>query len=136
MPWTSFASNLPPKEPGAPDDGGALLRLMQLVLAGVDASGSEGCRLTRDSAIVSVARALVGEATDWTAASRTATMALRDLVWRVDTARSLLLEAVGDRARKDVEALLDTADIHAFLKTALPSRPPVAEDGEEITGDG
>ena len=78
----SFAPDLPPKEPGAPDDSGALLRLMQLVLAGVDASGSDGCRLTRDSAIVSVARALVGEATDWTAASRTATMALRDLVWR------------------------------------------------------
>ncbi len=136
MPWTSFAHDLPPEEPGVPDDSGALLRLMQLVLAGVDSSGSEGCRLTRDSAIVSVARALVGEATEWTAASRTATMALRDLVWRVDTARGLLLEKVGDRARKEVEALLDTADIHAFLKTALPARPPEAEDGEEIAGKG
>lgn len=135
MPWMSFAHDLPPKEPGASDDSGALLRLMQLVLAGVDASGSEGCRLTRDSAIVSVARALVGEATDWTAASRTATMALRDLVWRVDTARGLLLDKVGDRARKDVEALLDTADIHAFLKTTL-GRPRAAEDDEEIAGDG
>ncbi|MBS1165040.1 MAG: hypothetical protein H6R00_1065 [Proteobacteria bacterium] len=132
MPWMSFAHDLPPKEQGVTDDSGALLRLMQLVLAGVDASGSEGCRLTRDSAIVSVARALVGEATDWTAASRTATMALRDLVWRVDTARGLLLDKVSDRARKDVEALLDTADIHAFLKTALPRAPRVAEDGEEI----
>ena len=135
MPWTDFAQDLPPEEPGAPDDSGALLRLMQLVLAGVDASGSEGCRLTRDSAIVSVARALVGEATDWTSASRTATMALRDLVWRVDTARGLLLDKVGDRARQDVEALLDTADIHAFLKTAL-EKPRVAEDGEEIARNG
>lgn len=135
MPWTDFAQDLPPKEPEAPDDSGALLRLMQLVLAGVDASGSEGCRLTRDSAIVSVARALVGEATDWTSASRTATMALRDLVWRVDTARGLLLDKVGDRARQDVEALLDTADIHAFLKTAL-EKPRVAEDGEEIARNG
>ena len=135
MPWTDFAKDLPPEEPGAPDDSGALLRLMQLVLAGVDASGSEGCRLTRDSAIVSVARALVGEATDWTSASRTATMALRDLVWRVDTARGLLLDKVGDRARQDVEALLDTADIHAFLKTAL-EKPRPAEDGEEIARNG
>ncbi|MCM5552423.1 hypothetical protein [Pleomorphomonas sp. NRK KF1] len=135
MPWTNFAHDLPPEEPGAPDDSGALLRLMQLVLAGVDASGSEGCRLTRDSAIVSVARALVGEATEWTAASRTATMALRDLVWRVDTARGLLLDKVGDRARKDVEALLDTADIHAFLKTALGT-PRASEDGEEIARNG
>lgn len=136
MPWTNFAHNLPPKEPGVSDDSGALLRLMQLVLAGVDSSGNEGCRLTRDSAIVSVARALVGEATDWTAASRTATMALRDLVWRVDTARNLLLDKVGDRARKEVESLLDTADIHAFLKTTLPATPRQAEDDEEITGEG
>lgn len=132
MPWTSFAHDLPPNEPGATDDSGALLRLMQLVLAGVDASGSEGCRLTRDSAIVSVARALVGEATDWTAASRTATMALRDLVWRVDTARGLLLDKVGDRARKEVEALLDTADIHAFLKASAQTPVHAPEDGEEI----
>ncbi len=136
MPWMSFAPDLPPKEPGAPDDSGALLRLMQLVLAGVDASGSDGCRLTRDSAIVSVARALVGEATDWTAASRTATMALRDLVWRVDTARGLLLDKVGERARKEVEALLDTADIHAFLKTSGPRARRNTEDDEEIAGDG
>lgn len=136
MPWTSFAHDFPPKEPGTTDDSGALLRLMQLVLAGVDASGSEGCRLTRDSAIVSVARALVGEATDWTAASRTATMALRDLVWRVDTARDLLLDKVGDRARKEVEALLDTADIHAFLKTAVPSSSLAPDDEEEIAGGG
>ena len=132
MPWTDFAQDLPPEEPGAPDDSGALLRLMQLVLASVEASGAEGCRLTRDSAIVSVARALVGEATDWTAASRTATMALRDLVWRVDTARGLLVDKVGDRARQEVEALLDTADIHAFLDNIARQRPRAPESGEEI----
>lgn len=133
MPWTSFAHDLPPNESGALDDGGALLRLMQLVLASVEASGAEGCRLTRDSAIVSIARALVGEATDWSAASRTATMALRDLVWRVDTARGLLIDKVGDRARQEVEALLDTADIHAFLNNAAPRKPHPAPDDEEIT---
>ena len=31
--------------------------------------------------------------------------------------------------------LLDTTDIHAFLKTALVA-PRAAEDGEEIAGDG
>lgn len=132
MPWTSFAHDLPPNESGALDDGGALLRLMQLVLASVEASGTEGCRLTRDSAIVSVARALVGEATNWSAASRTTTMALRDLVWRVDTARGLIIDKVGDRARQEVEALLDTADIHAFLDNITQQRARAPESGEEI----
>ena len=131
MPWTSFAHDLPPNESGALDDG-ALLRLMQLVLASVEASGAEGCRLTRDSAVVSVARALVGEATDWSTASRTATMALRDLVWRVDTARGLLVDKVDDRTRQKVEALLDTADIHAFLDNITRRRPHAPESGEEI----
>lgn len=136
MQWKSVAQNLPPQEAGATDDSGALLRLMQLVLSSVDAAGADGCRLTRESAIVAVARALIGEATDQTSVSRTAMMALRDLVWRVDTARGLLIEKVGERARQELELLLDTADVHAFLRSAAPPRPIEPESGEEIIVEG
>ena len=72
------------------------------------------------------------EITEFIDRSRTATMALRDLVWRVDTARGLLVDKVGDRARQEVEALLDTADIHAFLDNITQQRPRTPESGEEI----
>jgi hypothetical protein len=51
-------------------------------------------------------------------------------------ARGLLLEKVGERARKEVEALLDTADIHAFLKTSAPRLPRETDDDDEIARNG
>lgn len=136
MQWKSLAQKLPSGETGASDDSGALLRLMQLVLSTVDEAGDEGCRLTRESAIVAVARALIGEATDPTSVSRTAMMTLRDLVWRVDTARGLLIEKIGERARLELETLLDTADVHAFLRSAAPPPLDEPESGEEIADEG
>jgi len=136
MQWKSFAQNFPPEEDGAPDDSGALLRLMQLVLSSVEAAGEDGCRLTRKSAVVAVAKALVGEATDPTGVSRTAMMALRDLVWRVDTARALLSEKIGERARHEFDVLLDTTDVHDFLRSATPRRAEEPVLGEEIADSG
>ena len=113
-------------------DCGTMLHLMQLVLTAVDAAGSDGYRLTHDSAVASLARALVGEATVGAGMGRTAMMALRDMVWRVDMARELLLSRLGAKDAKEVEALLDTADIHAFIRSAVPTRPEEPESDEEI----
>lgn len=118
------------------DDCGTMLRLMQLVLTAVDSAGADGYRLTRDSAVASLARALVGEATGGAGTGRTAMMALRDLVWRVDMARELLLGRVSAKEAKEVSSLLDTADIHAFIRSAAPARPAEPETDEEIARSG
>jgi hypothetical protein len=98
-----------------PADGAALVRLARLMVSTIDAAGSEGLRLTPNSAVLSLARALVGEATDKSGMVQTAVMALRDLVWRVDTARSLLAQRSSPSDRREIEQLFDTSDVHAFL---------------------
>lgn len=97
------------------EDLAHVLRLMRLLLTAVDYAGEEGLRLTRDSAVVALARSLVGAPGSEAHSSRTALMALRDLVWRVDTARVLISAKVSPETRDEVDTLLGTDDIHDFL---------------------
>ena len=100
----------------AADDLAHVLRLMRLLLTAVDYAGDEGLRLTRDSAVVGLARTLVGRNSETPHSSRTALMALRDLVWRVDTARGLISRHLDPAGRTELDLLLATDDIHEFLR--------------------
>ena len=106
---------------GAPDpeDLSHVLRLLRLLITAVDYAGADGLRLDRDSALVGLARALVGRTGTAPHSSRTAVMALRDLVWRVDTARPLLAVHLNDAGRRELDMLLTTDDIHQFLVQEL-----------------
>jgi len=98
------------------DDLGHVLRLMRLLLTAVDYAGADGLMLERDSALVGLVRTLVGRQGACPHSSRTAVMALRDLVWRVDTARSMLAARVDEAGRHELDVLLATDDIHLFLR--------------------
>lgn len=98
------------------EDLGHVLRLMRLLLTAVDYAGSDGLTLERDSALVGLVRTLVGRQGICPHTTRTAVMALRDLVWRVDTARALLSARVDEDGRRELDMLLDTDDIHLFLR--------------------
>ncbi|WP_075214470.1 hypothetical protein [Mongoliimonas terrestris] len=95
--------------------GTDLLRVLRLLLTAVELSGDEGLRLTKDSPLVGLARTLVGGSGAGHHTTRTAIMALRDLVWRVDSARSLLEQRLDAAGRVELAALLTTDDIHVFL---------------------
>lgn len=93
-----------------------LLRLLGLLVVAVDCAGPDGLRLTNGSALVALARTVIDGSARDPQATRSALMALRDLVWRVDVARSLIEPWLDEQRRGDLAALLDTDDIHAFLR--------------------
>lgn len=93
-----------------------VIRVMRLLLTAVEMSGEEGLWLTNDSPLVGLARTLVGGGGANHHSSRTALMALRDLVWRVDNARVLLEPRLDPAGRAELASLLATDDIHTFLR--------------------
>lgn len=93
-----------------------VIRVMRLLLTAVEMSGDEGLRLTNNSPLVGLARTLLGGTGTDHHSSRTALMALRDLVWRVDSARALLEPRLDAAGRAELAALLATDDIHIFLR--------------------
>lgn len=103
------------------EDLGHVLRMMRLLLTAVDHAGACGLTLTADSALVALLRRLVGEAAGGPHSSRTALMALRDLAFRVEASRVLLAERFGPEVAREAAALLDTADIRAFLEQEQPA---------------
>ncbi len=105
-----------PEAGPANEDLSYVLRLMRLLITAVDYAGAEGLKLDRDSALVGLARSLVGKAGVSPHSSRTAVMALRDLVWRVDTARGLIGARLDEAGQRELDLLLATEDIHDFLR--------------------
>lgn len=101
---------------GETEDLSYVLRLLRLLITAVDYAGKDGLRLDRDSALVGLARSLVGKSGVAPHSSRTAVMALRDLVWRVDTARGLIAARLDEAGRAELDLLLSTEDIHLFLR--------------------
>jgi hypothetical protein len=93
-----------------PADLRALVRLLQASAA------AGGGRLTNTSAGDDLAPDPSAAAGESGPDSRTALMALRDLVWRVDTARILIEPQLTAAGRADLAALLSTDDIHALLR--------------------
>ncbi|WP_181702133.1 hypothetical protein [Chthonobacter albigriseus] len=93
-----------------------VVRVLRLLLTAVEMSGEDGLRLTNDAPLVGLARTLVGGTGAYHHSSRTALMALRDLVWRVDSAKALLEQRMDAEGRAELAALLATDDIHMFLR--------------------
>lgn len=96
----------------APSDIGGLVRLL---VAACSVAG-DAARLTNDPAVDALARKIVAAADAHDTGTRTAVMALRDLVWRVDTARVLIEPRLVDAGCPDLADLLATDDIHALLR--------------------
>lgn len=110
-----LAASVPDAPGPRPDDLNHVLRMMRLLLTAVDHAGENGLTLSVDSALVTVLRRLVAEATGSPHSSRTAIMALRDLAFRVEASRVLLSERFGPEVAREVAVLLDTSDIRTFL---------------------
>ena len=96
-------------------DTAHVMRLMRLLITAVDHAGEDGLVLKKDAALVGVARSFVNASDSDVQSTRTAVMALRDLVWRMDTARSLIEPMVETDRRGEIAILLATDDIHQFL---------------------
>lgn len=92
-----------------------IMRLLRLVIDQVDAN-ADGIRLTRDSALFHAAFGLLDASPEQRGSTRTALMVLRDLVWRVDSVRAVLRPHDAEPHVAEALGLLDTSDIHLFLK--------------------
>ncbi len=93
-----------------------LARVLRLLVTAIDAAEDGAIELRRDSPLVTLARSLVFGGERVREMARTSNMALRDLVWRVDTARALLeMRCQEEDQRSELRLLLATDDIHDFL---------------------
>lgn len=113
-----FVSSPPPTAPAEAESGSAVADvrvLVRLMLAGADET-LHGSRLTNEAAIDALARRLIDAARGTDGRTRTAVMALRDLVWRVDTARVLIAPKLQEIGSGELADLLATDDIHALLR--------------------
>lgn len=93
-----------------------IVRLLRVLVADVEAAGPSGVQLTTGSAVFRIARQILDASPEQRASTRTALMTLRDLVWRVDTVRSVLSSDSSEPAISEALNWLDTADIHLFLR--------------------
>lgn len=92
-----------------------VVRLLRLLISQVEANSS-GVILTRDSALFHAACRILDASPGQRETTRTALMVLRDLVWRVDSVRNVLASNAADPAVSEALSLLDTSDIHLFLR--------------------
>lgn len=92
------------------------LRVMRFFVAEVMQAGPEGTVISTRSALFQIACRMLNDGPDERGSTRTALMALRDLVWRVDSVRSVLATHEAEPALTEALKLLDTSDIHLFLK--------------------
>jgi hypothetical protein len=94
--------------------------LVRLLLAAAGADGDEpetdATWLTNETAVDALARRLIDAIRNADGRTRTAEMALRDLVWRVDTARVLIEPKLKEAGSGPLADLLSTDDIHALLR--------------------
>jgi hypothetical protein len=93
-----------------------ITRLLRLLVTQVENSGPAGVTLRPDAALFQIATKILNASPEERASTRTALMALRDLVWRVDSVRSMLAVNGADPAIAEALNLLDTSDIHLFLR--------------------
>lgn len=93
-----------------------IVRLLRILFADVEAAGPSGVQLTTGSAVFHIARQMLDASPEQRASTRTALMTLRDLVWRVDTVRSVLSSYSSEPAIGEALSWLDTSDIHLFLR--------------------
>lgn len=93
-----------------------VIRSLRLLFAEIEASPSGCATLERGHAIYRVAERLFYADANGRASNRTAVMTLRDLVWRVDSVRYVLAERLGADEGAALLCLLDTTDVHDFLR--------------------
>jgi hypothetical protein len=92
------------------------VRLLRLLVAEVQRAGPAGFTLTAESALFQTACRMLDATPAERESTRTALMVLRDLVWRVDSVRNDLSRFSVDSKIAEALSLLDTADIHFFLR--------------------
>jgi hypothetical protein len=108
---------MPAGEGRSPEAGALDVRvLVRLLLAATGDDQGDARRLTNDAAVDGLARRLVEAVRSADGRTRTAEMALRDLVWRVDTARILIEPKLQEIGCGGLADLLATDDIHAVLR--------------------
>jgi hypothetical protein len=93
-----------------------MMRLLRLLVAQAERAGSTGVMLTRDGALHQTARRMLDASPEERGTTRTAWMALRDLVWRFDSVRSMLSPHAAEPAVAGALRLRGTSDIHLFLR--------------------
>lgn len=93
-----------------------ITRLLRLLVAQIECAGENGVTLTPDAALYRAAVRILDASPEVRGSTPTATMALRDLVWRVDSVRFVLSAHTTDTEVAEALSLLDTSDIHLFLR--------------------
>lgn len=115
--------------------GDEALTLLRQIVEVVDQSPDGRANLSADSLTFSVARRILDSKERHVEIERTALMALRDLVWRIDTAKFFLRDAA--KTQKDRELtdmvleILDTSDIDELVRSPAPDadRSPALPGG-------
>jgi hypothetical protein len=97
-------------------DTADMMRLLRLFVTQVQSAGPKGVTLTANSALFQMACRMLEASPAERESTRTALMALRDLVWRVDSVRSVLASHDAEPPVAEAIKLLDTLDIHQFLR--------------------
>ncbi|WP_127144029.1 hypothetical protein [Pelagibacterium montanilacus] len=97
----------------------ALALLRQLISAAEQSPQQQTC-LSTDSLIYSVARKIIDDDEGHRRVQQTALMALRDLIWRIDTAKFLLRDAAKTRQIQELSEILieilDTSDVDSLVR--------------------
>jgi hypothetical protein len=103
------------KSDGDPEQAD-IKRLLRLLVTQIECAGESGVKLTADAALYRAALRTLEATPEMRASTRTALMALRDLAWRVDSVRFVLSAHSTDPEVAEALSLLDTSDIHMFLR--------------------
>jgi hypothetical protein len=90
-----------------------VMRLPRLVAAQVESAGSDGARLAAANGLLQAARRIPDASPEQGASAR---MPVRDLVWRVDSARFVRFAHGAETAIAEAVNLPDTSDIHLLLR--------------------
>lgn len=125
-----------PAEPGV-DAGREAIMLLGLIVRTVEESPEGAVRLSRESATLGVARRIVDAGNGFVGPDQRLLAALRDLVWRIDTAKAVARANTGSQSGVGALELLETGDIAALIDEisgAAPSPSAPMPKGESDGG--
>lgn len=109
-----------PSTERTPRRDGEAIELLRKIIEAVDNAPGGRAQLASDSLTCSVARRILAEDESELETERTALMALRDLIWRIDTAKFFLRDATKAKPDQDlaemVIEILDTSDMDALVR--------------------
>jgi hypothetical protein len=97
-------------------DAADMMRRLRLFVAQVQSARPTSITRTANSAFFQTACRILDASPTERESTRTALMALRDIVWRVDSVRSVRVSHDAEPPIAEANKLLDTSDIHLFLR--------------------